>query len=150
MSLRGVHGDDPSSGKITDTPQETPMVDDSDNESSDAEDDPSVVREPPKDIHGGMNEALVRHKVAEAAYQYDWTQLTLLLTSYPQFVNSVRPGGRARFTPLHQAAYGGATAAVVEKLLALGADRHAVDARGRTPAAVAKAQKNVHLLPLLT
>src|SRR5207237_165570 len=67
--------------------------------------------------------AALRHQLADAARAYDWPRVLGILAEHPEWVNASRPGGRSLFAPLHQAAHGGAPAAVVERLLALGAWR---------------------------
>lgn len=102
------------------------------------------------DVHEEMALALLKHKLAEAAFAYDWSHVTSLVGAHPDMVNSVRPGGRAKFTPLHQAAYGGAPMDVIKTLIALGADKNAVDSQGQTPMQVAQANGNKALIPLLS
>ena len=75
------------------------------------------------------------HQLADAAKQGDWpTVFTLLGNPTAAFpVNGWRPGGKAWFTVLHQAAWHGASADIAAELIRLGALRTLTDSHGRTP-----------------
>nr|WP_245233846.1 ankyrin repeat domain-containing protein [Mycobacterium sp. PS03-16] len=75
------------------------------------------------------------HQLADAAKAGDWPAVFALLDdpSRSADINWWRPGGKAWFTVLHQAAWHGASANVVAELLERGALRSITDARGRTP-----------------
>ena len=64
-----------------------------------------------------------RDAVADAAKSYDWPLLLQQLDRTPELVNSWRVAGSAWYSPLHQAAHGGAPTDVVDRMLALGAWR---------------------------
>ncbi len=81
--------------------------------------------------------ASVRHEIADAGKRSNWPRLLALLSEHRTLVNTVRPGGAALYAPLHHAAYGGAPAEVVERLLELGAWRTLQNARGERPSDVA-------------
>ncbi|PRC48225.1 hypothetical protein C6A85_80925, partial [Mycobacterium sp. ITM-2017-0098] len=72
---------------------------------------------------------------ADAAEAGDWATVFAMLDD-PRTrvdVNGVRPGGSARFTALHQAAWHAAPAEVVAELIRHGAARSLRDAKGRIP-----------------
>lgn len=64
--------------------------------------------------------------------------------------NQIRYGGRAWYTPLHQAAWHGADREVVETLLQHGARRSQRCAAGQLPLDVAHQRGHEHLVDLLT
>ena len=62
----------------------------------------------------------MKPKVVELAYKGEWEDLLTLLCRQPELVNAAsEPNG---YTPLHQAAWHGASPSVVGELLALGAN----------------------------
>ncbi len=75
------------------------------------------------------------HQLADAAKQGDWSTVFTLLgnPTAPFPVNGWRPGGKAWFTVLHQAAWHGVSADVAAELIRLGALRTLTDSHGRTP-----------------
>ena len=75
------------------------------------------------------------HQLADAAKQGDWSTVFTLLgnPAAPFPVNGWRPGGKAWFTVLHQAAWHGVSADVAAELIRLGALRTLTDSHGRTP-----------------
>lgn len=79
----------------------------------------------------------IRHALADAAKRFDWPAVGKILGEHPSLVNSTRPGGKSLFTPLHQAAYGNAPAAVIRDLVARGGWRTVENARGERPVDVA-------------
>lgn len=93
--------------------------------------------------------AQYRHRIADAAKAFDWPTLLELVTQLPGSVNLSRPDGSAWYAPLHQAAHVGASAEVVERLLALGAWRTLRCAKGQRPVDIARERGHRHLLDLL-
>jgi hypothetical protein len=93
--------------------------------------------------------ANARQKLANAARGYNWAHVLAILTEHPEFVNATRPGGRSLYAPLHQAAHGGASVEVVQRLLDLGAWRTLQNARGERPVDVATRMSRQHLLSVL-
>src|SRR5687767_13762213 len=82
--------------------------------------------------------ARCRSELADAARLYNWARVVDLLSEHPELVNCHRLGGTSLFAPLHHAAHGGATLAVIRKLLELGAWRTLQNARGERPVDVAE------------
>ena len=89
--------------------------------------------------------ANTRIALADAAKSYKWPTVFELLSKYGDFVNSCRPGGKSLYAPLHQAAYAGAPADIVHRLLELGAWRTLQNARGERAVDVAE-RKGHHQL----
>lgn len=81
--------------------------------------------------------ANTRIALADAAKSYKWSTVFELLSKYGELVNSCRPGGKSLYAPLHQAAYAGAPADIVHRLLELGAWRTLQNARGERAVDVA-------------
>jgi hypothetical protein len=79
-----------------------------------------------------------RDRIADAARDGRWQDLLDLLGEHPSFVNSCRPGGVSRFTPLHQAAYLRAPVPIIEHLIDRGAWRTARNAKGERPVDTAR------------
>ena len=73
-----------------------------------------------------------------------------IMTGHPEFINATRPGGRSLYTPLHQAAYGGAPAAAVRTLIELGAWRTLQNALGERPVDIAEKRRRDALIETLT
>lgn len=61
--------------------------------------------------------------LADAAKASDWEKVESILEEHEWLVNSWRPGGTSLFTPLHQAAFVGATSTIVRRLIKRGAFR---------------------------
>ena len=93
--------------------------------------------------------AAARERLADAAKRYDWSAVFDLLRQHPESVNSSRPGGRSWYAPLHQAAHGGASLGVVDRLIAAGAWRALRTAAGERPADIARRRGHLHLLDIL-
>lgn len=91
----------------------------------------------------------MRHALADAARGYDWSRVLRVLTEHPDCVNASRPGGRARYAPLHQAAHGGAPASVVRRLLDLGAWRTLRTRGGERPVDIARRRGHSRVIPML-
>ena len=71
-----------------------------------------------------------RGALADAAKRHDWAVVLDLLEQNPDWINATRLGGTSLYTPLHQAAHGGAPADIVGRLIGLGALRTIRNARG--------------------
>ena len=102
---------------------------------------------------GDYSEGVVRGRdeLADAARDAQWERVLGLLRDPRRrlLANHWRLGGASWFTPLHQAAWSGAPAAVVEALLGLGASRALVSADGRTAGDLAAATGHDALVALL-
>ena len=90
-----------------------------------------------------------RDRVSDLARDADWEGLFGELVKNPERVNLARPGNRSGFAPLHQAAWHGATIAVVSRLIAHGAWRTQRTRDGRRPVDIARERGHTHLLELL-
>lgn len=91
----------------------------------------------------------LRNDLAAAAKKYDWPTVLSILSKSPELVNSTRPGGTSLYTPLHQAAHGGATVEVVSELLRVGSWRTLKNAKGNRPIDIACARSHSHLREIL-
>lgn len=91
-----------------------------------------------------------RHKLADAARDYHWERVLAILEESPELVNVTRPGGKALYTPLHQAAHGNAPTEVITQLLVHGAWRSLPNADGEHPVDVARKMGHGQLVSLLT
>lgn len=101
----------------------------------------------PQSLHP---EQLTRaHALADAAKAYRWAVVLAQLQIWPEGLNASRVGGGSGFTPLHQAAHGGAPADVVQALLTLGAFRTLRTSEGQRAVDLARAYGYTHLLELL-
>lgn len=87
-----------------------------------------------------------RHEVSDAAKAYEWDRLFSVLNEYPDLVNATRPKGRSLFTPLHQAAKGGASNEVIFQLIARGAWRTIENEFGERPVDVASRCGHLNLI----
>jgi hypothetical protein len=94
-------------------------------------------------------EVALRNQLSAAAKRFDWPTVLSILRERPQFVNTTRLGGKSLYTPLHQAAYGGASVEVVTNLLQFGAWRTMKTANGNRPIDIAIANRHLHLLEIL-
>ncbi|UOD33418.1 ankyrin repeat domain-containing protein [Massilia violaceinigra] len=92
---------------------------------------------------------LTRLRLADAAKTGDWPVVLDLLGGDRYLVNSSRPGGKSLYAPLHQAAYNGASADVVNHLIRLGAFRTLRNARGERALDVAQRRGHRHLQAVL-
>ena len=90
------------------------------------------------------------HRLADAAKAGRWSEVFEVLELQWVSVNQSRLGGSSWFTPLHQAAWHGASASVVTGLLDRGALRSLRARDGRTPYDIAVARGHEHLVELLT
>lgn len=90
-----------------------------------------------------------RHHLADRARKCDWVGLLKILERDPSLVNTTRPNGKARYGPLHHAAYGGAPEHLVSQLIRLGAFRTLRDAQGNRPVDIARNRSHWHLLTIL-
>lgn len=73
----------------------------------------------------------------------------MILEKDPAMTNVTRPDGKSFFSPLHQAAYVGASEKVVLQLISLGAWRTLQNARGERAVDVAQRKKQQHLFQVL-
>lgn len=92
------------------------------------------------------------HRLADAAKVGNWPEVIKVLDREWNWlvINQWRPGGSAWFTVLHQAAWHGASPAVIDELLERGAMRSLRDAKGRTALDVAAARNRTpELMKLL-
>ena len=90
-----------------------------------------------------------RNELADAARRYDWNAVFARLAEHPESINCTRPGGTSWYTPLHQAAHGGAPVAVVDRLIGQGAWRTLRSAHQERPVDIAQRRGHVHLLEAL-
>ncbi|MFC6742118.1 ankyrin repeat domain-containing protein [Methylobacterium tardum] len=82
--------------------------------------------------------AAIRHRLADAAERYDWTETLSLLADHADLVNTTRPDGSALFAPLHHAAHGHAPREVCAALIEAGAWRMLKNARWERPIDIAE------------
>lgn len=80
----------------------------------------------------------VRHALSNSAKTYAWDTVFEILEENPHFINATRLGGHSLYTPLHQAAHGGASISVVQRLVGCGAFRSLRNAKGERPVDIAK------------
>ena len=90
-----------------------------------------------------------RGALSDAAKRHDWAVVLDLLAKNPDWINATRLGGTSLYTPLHQAAHGGAPADIVGRLIGLGAFRTLRNARGERPVDIAARQGHQHLMGAL-
>ncbi len=91
----------------------------------------------------------LRHTLADVSRDYNWPRMLELLSEHEMLVNATRPSGPSLYTPLHQAAHGGAPMDVIDRLIELGAWRTLRNARGERPVDIARKQGHQPLLPKL-
>jgi hypothetical protein len=91
----------------------------------------------------------LRDELADAARAYRWGEVLALIERYRGLENSWRVGGRSFFTPLHQAAHGGAPEEVIERLIELGAWRTLRTAEEERAVDIARRRGNSGIVPLL-
>lgn len=94
--------------------------------------------------------AKLREDLADRARDYDWPKVLAILAEHSELINAVRPCGHSLYTPLHQAAHGGASPEVVGALLKYGAWQTARNAEGLRPLDVALAKSHFHLQEILS
>ena len=90
------------------------------------------------------------HRLADAAKAARWSEVYEVLELEWVSVNQWRVGGSSWFTPLHQAAWHGASDSVVTGLLERGALRSLRARDGRTPYDIAVSRGHTHLLDSLS
>lgn len=90
-------------------------------------------------------EVSLRSNLADLARKYEWQGVLRLLTEHPRLINVTRLGGKSMYAPLHQAAHGGASVAVVRELVKLGAWRLLRDQKGDCALDIARRKGHVHL-----
>ncbi|MGW0246253.1 hypothetical protein ACWDYH_06385 [Nocardia goodfellowii] len=96
--------------------------------------------------------------IADAGRDGQWEQLLELVTPSTigvvddprRYVNSTRVGGLSQYAPLHHAAAQGASAAMAERLIELGAWRTLRCSSGHTPLELAESYGHWHLYEVLT
>jgi hypothetical protein len=91
-----------------------------------------------------------RELLANSARDGDWDRVLGVLKDRPDWVNAARLGGSSGYTALHQAAYHGASVAVVESLLAMRGWRLLRTSRGELPCEIASRRGHSRLSELLT
>jgi hypothetical protein len=91
----------------------------------------------------------VRQDLANAAKNYQWPRVLMILCEHEELVNTTRPDGSSLYASLHQAAHGGAPGEVIQRLVELGAWRTLQNARGERPLDIAEKQGHLHLLGVL-
>jgi hypothetical protein len=92
------------------------------------------------------------NQLADACKAARWDDVFNLFKTFPHLdhrINACRPNGKSLYTPLHQAAYCGASEEIVRRLLSLGALRTIQNANGERPVDVAERKGHHHLLKLL-
>ncbi len=89
------------------------------------------------------------HRLAHAAKAGRWAEVFEVLDLQWVSVNQWRLGGSSWFSPLHQAAWHGASSSVVAGLLERGALRTLPSRDGRTAHDIARSRGHLHLLDQL-
>ncbi|MFI7408550.1 ankyrin repeat domain-containing protein [Streptomyces sp. NPDC049627] len=90
-----------------------------------------------------------RDRLADAARDGDWPTVFRVLDKDPEWANSGRLEGRSGYAPLHQAAWHGASAETVERLVEYGAFRTLRAGDGTRPVDIAVQRGHAHLEALL-
>lgn len=90
-----------------------------------------------------------RQALADAARHANWPRVFEILSEGQEQVNTSRLDGSSWYTPLHQAAWHGASVGVVRHLIRLGAWRTLRNARGERAFDVAQRRGHRHLLHAL-
>jgi hypothetical protein len=90
-----------------------------------------------------------RHELADAAKDYDWDKTLEILSRNSNLINATCLNGRSLYSPLHQAAYGGASVEVVQAMIEIGAWRTLRNADGERPLDISKRKMHKHLIQLL-
>ncbi|MEJ1087599.1 ankyrin repeat domain-containing protein [Microbacterium sp. Mu-80] len=86
-------------------------------------------------------------RLADAAKTGSWAEVLILLEAHDQLSpNQWRISGTSWFTPLHQAAWLGASSEVVDELVRRGAWRSLRNAEGERPIEIAERRGHHHLL----
>ena len=96
------------------------------------------------------NKISIEHQLADAAKAYNWQKVFEILGNQPNLINSTRPGGKSRYTPLHQAAHGNALPKVIQKLMRMGASLTIRNAEDERAADIAERKEHRHLIQLLS
>ena len=102
-----------------------------------------------------FNDSYVRatDMLADAARDGAWARVFDVLdgrgVEFAVGANDWRRGGKSWFSPLHQAAWHGAAAEVVQELVRRGAWRTLRDAQGRRPIDIARERRADHIIDLL-
>jgi hypothetical protein len=90
-----------------------------------------------------------RDRLASAARAGDWPAVLSHVRAHPEWVNATRVGGESGYTVLHQAAWHGADAGTVARLVDLGAWRTLRTTAGDRAADIAQHRGHGHLSGLL-
>lgn len=90
-----------------------------------------------------------RNELADAAKVYDWDKTLEILRTYPSLINATRLNGKSFYSPLHQAAHGGAPVEVVQTMIEIGAWRTLRNADGERPLDISKRKMHKHLIQVL-
>ena len=96
------------------------------------------------------DETTTRDQLAAAAKAYAWEKAITILEAHPELINVTRPGGKSLYTPLHQAANGNAPPAIIEQLLALGAQPKLRTAKNETALDIARRKSHHTIAQLLS
>lgn len=91
-----------------------------------------------------------RHRVADAAKRYNWNWLFEIIGQDRRLANSTRPDGTSLYAPLHQVAHGGASPAIAQRIIDMGAWRTLPTAQGERPLDIARRKGYRHLEEVLT
>ncbi|PPK65309.1 ankyrin repeat domain-containing protein [Actinokineospora auranticolor] len=91
-----------------------------------------------------------RDRLASAARDGEWATVLGMIERSPSLVNAWRPGGNSWFTPVHQAAWLGASPEVVRRMVARGPWLTLRTAAGDRALDIALRRGNAHLAGLLT
>jgi hypothetical protein len=93
--------------------------------------------------------AALRDQLADAARDGDWRTVLRVLDEHPSWVNTARLEGRSGYTPLHQAAWHGAPAETVGRLLEAGGWRTLRAGDGARAVDIAAQRGHHHITALL-
>lgn len=91
----------------------------------------------------------LRRDLADFAKAYNWKKMFEVLSENPALINATRLDRHSLYTPLHQAAHGGANTEVVVSLLRLGAFRTLRTSDGDRAVDIAKSRSREHLIRVL-
>jgi hypothetical protein len=91
----------------------------------------------------------LRRELADFAKAYNWKKVIEVLSENPALINATRLDGHLLYTPLHQAAHGGASTKVVDTLLRFGAFRTLKTSKSDRAVDIAKNRSHVHLIRIL-
>ncbi|MFD5633658.1 hypothetical protein ACFWJM_05870 [Streptomyces sp. NPDC127077] len=97
------------------------------------------------------DEVAQRDELANATRDGNWQRVFAVLSPRDKrsWVNTVRPGGKKRYAPLHQAAWHGVPTDIAQRLLEYGAWRTLRNSAGERPVDVAARRGHHHLAQVL-